>query len=190
MKIKKVIIKSVLIMLMTAFCFGYHKRETEKDIDNHMSLIKESETKKNSKTAEELEAKRIKTEIASNQGISETKSIDENDDLLDNVDEDDIKYKIFSNELITNFVSEKELAKTGDPEIDGFLQRFYEKVLHGDNYIQFFLDTAEGYGVNTDIVDELIDINSNQNVDIWFTDIQNHLKEDKTTEDNNLDKLH
>lgn len=102
----------------------------------------------------------------------------------DNIDENDIKYKIFSNDLIKEFTKDHPLAKTGDEKIDGFLERFYEKILNGDNYIQFFLDNAEEYGVDTSVIDKLIDMNSNIRMRIWLEDLKDYLneKENYTTE--------
>lgn len=85
----------------------------------------------------------------------------------------DTDYKIMSNDVIEKFTNGKKLAKTGDPKIDGFLSRLYKKVLNGDDYIQFFLDNAESYGIDTSIIDDLIDIDSQANVHVWLDKNEN-----------------
>ena len=112
------------------------------------------------------------------QATESTKTEAEDDEItLDDIDEEDIKYKIFSNDIVTSAISKGELAKTGDPEIDAFLQRFYDKAMDGDTYIQFMLDLAEASGVDINVIDELIDYNASRKIGVWTEELERLLEE-------------
>lgn len=179
------IIIGVLLMVSMVGCTDFNSNDDgiyyDAPVDDTKDYAEKNKSVGKNDSTETNDTEVINNSVETNDATDETESEDKKDDIsIDNIDEDDIKYKIFSNDLITGFVEGKELAKTGDPEIDGFLQRFYEKALHGDNYIQFFLDNAEQYGVDTSVIDKLIEINADRKIGIWLRDLKDYLSENET----------
>lgn len=126
--------------------------------------------------AEDAAAKKAQVE----NGEVEVSNDTEDDELtLDDISEEDIKYKIFSNDIVTGAIAKGELAKTGDPEIDAFLQRFYEKAMDGDTYIQFMLELAESSGVDINVIDELIDYNASRRIGVWVDGLEELIENSK-----------
>lgn len=127
--------------------------------------------------AEAAEQERLQATESTNVEAKIDAEIDDDEITLDDIDKEDIKYKIFSNDIVTSAISKGELAKTGDPEIDAFLQRFYDKVMDGDTYIQFMLDLAEASGVDINVIDELIDYNASRKIGVWTEELERLLEE-------------
>lgn len=128
--------------------------------------------------AEAAEQENLQAAESTNVEAKTDAEIDDDDEItLDDIGEEDIRYKIFSNDIVTSAISKGELAKTGDPEIDAFLQRFYDKVMDGDTYIQFMLDLAEASGVDINVIDDLIDYNASRKIGVWTEDLERLLEE-------------
>lgn len=179
------IIIGALLMVSMIGCTDFNSNDDgiyyDAPVDDAKDYVEKDKNVETDELMETNDTEAINDSVETNDATNETESEDEKNDVsLDSIDEDDIKYKIFSNDLITGFIEGKELAKTGDPAIDGFLQRFYEKALHGDNYIQFFLDNAEQYGVDTSVIDKLIEINADRKIGIWLEDLKDYLSENET----------
>ena len=128
------------------------------------------------------EAYNYYTQQIDDEMMASTNISEQNDNTSEKTeDNSETNYNIMSNDLIKNFIEGKELAKTGNPKVDAFLSRFYEKIMNGDEYIQFFLDNAEQYGVDTSIVQDLIDLNSKIRIGVIVDSINDFLS-NKTEE--------
>lgn len=141
--------------------------------EEYVALKEQLKAEIKAEMAAEVAAEKVQTENTMENNEVELSSETKDDELtLDDINEEDIKYKIFSNDIVASAIANGELAKTGDPEIDAFLQRFYEKAMDGDTYIQFMLELAEASGVDINVIDDLIDYNASRRIGVWVDGLE------------------